>query len=54
MVTLQNPPILAKLYDSLRHENKQIRCPIVEEFIDSPFSGKMIQNGFQKYIFINF
>jgi effector-binding domain-containing protein len=36
----RTPQFWAKLYDSLRHENKQIRYPIVEEFIDSPFSGK--------------
>ncbi|MGB2223124.1 MAG: hypothetical protein ACPH3F_01785 [Flavobacteriaceae bacterium] len=36
----ETPQFWAKLYDSLKHENKQIKYPIVEEFIDSPFSGK--------------
>ena len=30
----------AKLYDSLRLENDKIGYPVVEEFLDSPFSGK--------------
>lgn len=29
----------AKLYDSLRLENDKISYPVVEEFLDSPFSG---------------
>ena len=30
----------AKLYDSLKLENGKINYPVVEEFLDSPFSGK--------------
>lgn len=30
----------AHLYDSLKLDDKEIKYPIVEEFLDSPFSGK--------------
>ena len=45
------PRFWAKLYDSLKTEEKTIKFPIIEVFLDSPFSGKSDKDWHSKIYF---